>query len=154
MNLEQARAAAAFNTARSEAGRADEERKDFLALARSLPAMLQINGLLASWAFLLRRKGTNERLLGALLQHLRGVFPRQTYPLLHRDGATLDNVVLGVGARNDSSPPLTSSQLRGLTAEAIRYATWLKRAAEALCDAGAATPPQAPAATQNREATS
>jgi hypothetical protein len=35
---------------------------------------------------------------------------------------------------------LSGSELRERTAEAIEYAVWLKRAAEALCDTGEAKP--------------
>ena len=72
MNLEQSRAGNAF--AQVQKIRDPSQAKDFLNLARQFPAMLQTNGLLASWAFLLAKgKGQGEHwaVLQALLGHLK-----------------------------------------------------------------------------------
>jgi CRISPR/Cas system CMR-associated protein Cmr5 small subunit len=131
MNLDQLRAQSSFSFVERLR---PAERSKFLGLSRSLPAMLQTNGLLATWAHLLARAGpapaANEyrRATEALLEHLRHP---DTGPLLRESGEAAA-VLTTVWARRPSGA--SGRELRRLTAEAIRYSVWLKRAAEALCE--------------------
>jgi CRISPR/Cas system CMR-associated protein Cmr5 small subunit len=109
---------------------------DLLALARKLPVMLQTNGLLATWAHLLAKKGSEyEQALTVLTRHLQS---------LGLAGDTAPEALFNgwVDARNG----LSSVELRRRTAEGIEFSVWLKRAAEAVCDTGsggaAPTPPE------------
>lgn len=119
-SLDQRRAAAAYAAI-------DAAHGDAVELARKLPSMLQINGLLASWAFLLgkERKGQATP-LPFVLRHLQSLdleVPAgadATATFLHWVGG-------GRGAQGGISP----RELRRLTAEALAFAGWLKRAAEA-----------------------
>jgi CRISPR/Cas system CMR-associated protein Cmr5 small subunit len=134
MNLEQIRAGRAFKVA--EAAAQGNHGDDFLALGRELPTMLQRNGLLATWSFLLskRKSGEGEKApalaLNALLSHLSAseiglvAPPARDALALFRDQWT----------SRDSS--LSGLELRRLTAEALLFAGWLKRAAETLCGSG------------------
>ncbi len=131
MNLDQVRADDAFSFVQGLAK--GEEQEKFLGIARKLPAMLQTNGLLATWAYLLSKKKVEGRAAEALLAHFR-----RAGLDVPAEGAPTD-VFTRVWVR----PGLSSRRLRQLTHEAIVYSVWLKRAAEALCDTGA---PAAPAA--------
>jgi hypothetical protein len=90
--------------------------------------MLQINGLLATWAHLLAKGGAEQRMAGALLSHFRRA--GLAVPAAASDCTVLTEVWAAPGAS------LSSGDLRQLTREAVVYAVWLKRAAEALCDTG------------------
>lgn len=108
VSLEQIRARRAYAAPVSE--RAD-----------SLPVMLQTNGLLATWAFLLSKNET------ALLQTLRDhlwEFERQ------QGNAPDPRVMFNVWVA-DGVGQLNGPRLRKLTAEALALAAWLKRAAQA-----------------------
>ena len=59
-NLEQIRARRAFAIATATSQKSENERDEYLRLSRSLPAMFQNNGLLATWAFLLSKKVFND----------------------------------------------------------------------------------------------
>lgn len=124
-NLEQLRARRAFAKAGEIAE--TEGKKDFLSLARSLPAMLQNNGLLATWAFLLSKDTAQHKaILTILLKHLRSDcfnFPIQ------RDTPAAVFIHDWTG-----QTPLQGPQLMRLTAEALAFSGWLKRASEALCN--------------------
>ena len=89
--------------------------------AVSLPTMIQVNGLLSTWAFLLSKKET--ALLEILAEHLwfseRGAGEPPT-PRAMFDGW------LGL-----SHQQLTGPRLRRLTEEALAFSVWLKRAAQA-----------------------
>jgi CRISPR/Cas system CMR-associated protein Cmr5 small subunit len=126
LNLDQLRARHAFAFVQ---GIGDTEmRSKFLQIARKLPTLLQTNGLLATWAHLLAKEKAEAQAAAALLGHFRGVglpVPAEGTPL-----AVLTGTWLAAGAG------LSSRDLRRLTHEAIIYSAWLKRAAEALCDAG------------------
>jgi CRISPR/Cas system CMR-associated protein Cmr5 small subunit len=130
MNVEQVRAQLAFTFVQTLARQDAGTRSAFLNLARSLPVMLQTNGLLAAWAHLLakgaKRKEYKE-MARAILEHLRG---RGLAP------ATGD----AQDALTDWwAPPAsgaTGRDLRQTTAEAVAYSVWLKRAAEALLETG------------------
>lgn len=126
MNLEQVRAHNAFSFAQRIGGDAD-----FLRLARKLPVMLHTNGLLATWAHLLASKRT--KIAEALLEH----FQQEGVPVLHPRGNGPLEVFTQEWTGDDG---LSGLELRRLTAEAVLYAVWLKRAAEALCDTGEAEP--------------
>ena len=129
MNLDQIRAADAFSFVQPIAGNKDLAEA-FLGLARKLPVMLQTNGLLASWAHLVSKKGAEYgKTAEALLQHLQKVGLAEPQPADPR------RVLLEVW----TGSALTGDTLRRLTQESIIYAVWLKRAAEALCDRGKPT---------------
>lgn len=117
--LDQIRAAGAYEAM----ARARDETVE---LARGLPSMLQQNGLLAVWAFLLSKGGDHLALAGQLLDHLRKLERLPRIP----GGANPQSAFLAwVGAAD--APGLAGHQLRDLTAEALAFAGWLKRAAEA-----------------------
>jgi len=116
-SLDQSRAESAYRAI-------DELGADALDLARKLPVMLQTNGLLATWAFLLAKRGAHRRCLDQLLAHLRA---RQ----LVADGSDEAMVVFQRWVGTRSGGELTGPELRRLTGEAIDFAVWLKRAAEA-----------------------
>ncbi len=122
---EQERGARAFEAM----GTADEKT---VGLAIRLPALLQVNGLLATWAFLLSKGAREHReCLGFLVHHLR-----QEFPSLTPAGDAETVFLRWVGARTGAAAPpaaaepLTGPALRQLTAEALAFAGWLKRAAE------------------------
>lgn len=105
-----------------------QDRAELLQLARKLPAMFQTNGLLASWAHLLAKK--DDATAGAFLGHFREVG-------LLQDPRDAREVFLNVW-----SAGLDMGSLQRLTAEAVIFAAWLKRAAEALCDTGDTPAPE------------
>jgi hypothetical protein len=124
-SLDQRRAASAYAYAATAPKKAAE-------LAIRLPAMFQINGFLATWAFLLAREGKKEptpvaALLGYLqsLTHLRVPQGDATSVFLH-----------WVGGATGAGDGIGSSLLRALTAEALAWSVWLKRAAEARGETG------------------
>jgi len=129
VDLEQLRARHAFARIGPVAQR-EGLRADVLALARRLPEMLQTNGLLASWAFLLAkrdREPARKELEEAIREHLvDGAVG------LSGDAGKLDGI-FDVEGGGDDRPTLSGHELRRLSAEAVVYAGWLKRAAEALC---------------------
>jgi len=117
LSLDQMRAESAYRAI-------DELGADALDLARKLPVMLQTNGLLATWAFLLAKKQTHRRCLDQLLRHLR------TRKLVAAGGDDA-MVVFQRWVGTKTGGELTGPDLRRLTGEAIDFAVWLKRAAEA-----------------------
>lgn len=125
-NLEQIRAKRAYDKARHAAGQT--HRKDYLKLTRNLPAMFQTNGLLATWAFHLsnKEKAHHETALKAILEH----FQSPPFNLAGSD-KTIENIFTGEWT---ATPGFDNEKLMQLTAEAIAFSGWLKRAAEALCD--------------------
>jgi CRISPR/Cas system CMR-associated protein Cmr5 small subunit len=104
---------------------------DFLQLARKLPAMLQTNGFLATWAHLLAKNEVEHKEMAkAFLRHFRDaeinlVADRE------RDAKLMFIQVWTVPGHG-----VGAAGLQKLTAEAVVFAVWLKRAAEALCDTG------------------
>lgn len=118
-SLDQKRAANAYAAALP----AGEGEVDF----SRLPAMLQINGLLATWAFLLSKKENGDKALTALLGHLRS---RPELGVAARGGAA-EVFRSWVGRPGDDASGLDGTALRALTAEALAFAVWLKRAEEA-----------------------
>ncbi len=110
-SVEQQRAARAFAAARE----IDRE------LAKKLPVMLQTNGLLASFAFLMK-KAEAARLRQVLLQQLRA-----RINALVPEGAEIAIFERWCDAQHG----LTGKDLRRLSSEALAFAVWLKRAAEA-----------------------
>jgi CRISPR/Cas system CMR-associated protein Cmr5 small subunit len=95
--------------------------------AIKLPAMLHHNGLLATWAFFLSKSRTNPPVLPELCAHLGDAVLALDVQVLPQPYETFQAWVGSTGAQDG----LTSRQLRDLTAEAIAFAGWLKRAAEA-----------------------
>lgn len=127
INLEQIRAHHAFAKA---AAIAPNDRKDYLTLARNLPAMFQNNGLLASWAFLLSKGENSHRLaLQVLLDHFRD----PNFGLVAGGEQSTPQSVF-VERWTNSTADMSGIELMKLTAEAVAFSGWLKRAAEALCD--------------------
>lgn len=126
-SLDQRRAAAAYR----EIG---DAHPDVVSLARSLPDMLRTNGLLATWAFLLTKEKKKDRQptpLRAVLEHLRSL-PGLDVPAQ----GDLEAVFLHwVGGATGAGGSVDGPALRALTAEALAFAGWLKRAAEARGDA-------------------
>lgn len=114
-SLEQLRAANAFAAL-------DGAGEEVLNHAVELPLMLQKNGLLAAWAYLLAK---DPGLLESVLDHLR-----QT-ALELPDGEAAVVLRHWLGAQTRGSAGLGGGELRDLTAEVIALAVWLKRAAKA-----------------------
>ncbi|MCB0258791.1 MAG: type III-B CRISPR module-associated protein Cmr5 [Calditrichaeota bacterium] len=130
-NLEQIRARRAFAIATATSQKSENERDEYLRLSRSLPAMFQNNGLLATWAFLLSKKDKNSASLPVmeiLLAHYRD----EAIELVAAGHDSPEEVFKNQWVRQGSS--IEGPQLMKLTAEAITFSGWLKRAAEALCD--------------------
>jgi CRISPR/Cas system CMR-associated protein Cmr5 small subunit len=129
MNLEQVRARSSFAFVQGYRGKRDA----FLGLARTLPVMLQTNGLLATWAHLLAKPKKEEYrgALEALLGHFRAA-PLRLVPAEGDAGHVFTRIW------NAPASPASGAHLRRLTAEAIAFSVWLKRAAEALLDEGEA----------------
>jgi CRISPR/Cas system CMR-associated protein Cmr5 small subunit len=137
MHLDQQRARLAFDFVQklSSQGRVREE---FLSLARKLPVMFQTNGLLATWAHLLaKNESAHRNALAAMTEYLAPREPRE------KDRTADARTLFGRWLRGDAQggvSALSGGELRERTAEAIEYAVWLKRAAEAFCDTGEAKP--------------
>ena len=131
INLEQIRAHRAFEKATAVAEQNYHE--EFLSLAQNLPAMFQNNGLLATWAFLLSKKGegakgaAQQEILETLLTHFRD----SQFDL---GVANSDVVRVFVEEWTVGATSLDGIKLMKLTAEAVAFSGWLKRAAESLCD--------------------
>ncbi len=89
--------------------------------AMSLPTIIQVNGLLSTWAFLLSKGDT--ALLRILNEHLWHSENGAGNPPSARD-----TFLAWIG---DGNGQLTGSRLRRLTAEALAFSAWLKRAAQA-----------------------
>ncbi len=122
-NLMQIRTAHAFEEA---AQHANDEK--FLALAQELPMMFQMNGFLATWAFLLaKKKEEHQKTLTALLRHFQE--PRLNLPLPHNHNDPHALFLRWIGER-EGVEPLSTVELQRLTEEAIEFAGWLKRAAK------------------------
>lgn len=126
-SLDQIRAAAAYRAVAS----ADDKAVD---MARRLPSMFQINGMLATWAFLIAKSEKQATPLPALLAHLR-MLPELQVP---ETGDPKQVFLHWVGGGRDSADGISGTTLRHLTEEALAFAGWLKRAAEARGNEGAA----------------
>jgi CRISPR type III-B/RAMP module-associated protein Cmr5 len=129
-SLDQIRAAhayAALDTA------SDEEAE----LARRLPDMLRTNGLLATWAFLIKKERDKEEvskppLLASVLEHLRSI---ESLAGQVRAGSPEEVFRAWIGT--GQAPGIEAAKLRALTAESLALAGWLKRASEARASSGA-----------------
>jgi CRISPR/Cas system CMR-associated protein Cmr5 small subunit len=89
--------------------------------------MLQTNGLLATWAFIVKNMEDEDgkKLTGtALLDHLKIEFSDIDK---HFDPKTFFQSYL-------VNEKLTSMELWNLTEETIKFSIWLKRAAETYCE--------------------
>lgn len=115
-SLSQIRAEHAFNTL---AGASAEARKR----ASELGTTLIQNGLLAAWAFHLKKAGHHGEVLRSLHTHLKSFAPQK---VTTNDPRT--EFLCWVAPEGGLNGPT----LRRLTGEAIAYAEWLKRAAQAL----------------------
>lgn len=131
-NLEQIRARRAFAIATATSQKSKDERDEYLRLSRSLPAMFQNNGLLATWAFLLSKKDKKNSaslpVMEIILEHYRD----EAIELVAAGQDSPEEVFKNQWVRQGSG--IEGAQLMKLTAEAITFSGWLKRAAEALCD--------------------
>jgi CRISPR/Cas system CMR-associated protein Cmr5 small subunit len=124
-SLDQRRAASAYAYAATAPKKAAE-------LAIRLPAMFQINGFLATWAFLLAKEGKKEPTpVAALLDYLRSL---QDLKVPQGDSASV--FLHWVGGATGAAEGVDGSRLRALTAEALAWSVWLKRAAEARGETG------------------
>lgn len=133
VNLEQIRAQRAFSCATVAAGFEDKNREEFLSLAKDLPAMFQNNGLLATWAFFLSKdKTAHAALSAALLEHLQKHFRDPQLEFTVVEALAPSEAFTNYWTR--AGKELNGAQLMQLTAEAVAFSGWLKRAAEALCD--------------------
>lgn len=110
--LEQQRAAAAWRAVQAVP---DSKSKEFKSVATSLPANIQANGLGQTMAFL-EAKGKDEH---------RAAFRAVTDWVKQRLGITDANFIEWLMAK------ATTEQYRHATAEAIAFAIWMKRFAEA-----------------------
>ncbi len=126
-NLNQIRAQIAFDEI---AQLETTAHKDFKSLASNLPAMIQQNGLIATWAFLLaKNKDHHQSILSLLMAHYR-----KNVPFL--------DIPEGLSAKDFYHNHLINengqacARLMELTAETIAFSGWIKRAAEALCTGG------------------
>lgn len=127
IDLEQTRASRAFTAVR---GLGEAERGGFLKDARKLPTFLRTNGLLASYARRPRSGsgggGGSEKgqlateLWEALEEHLE-----------ERHAGAFAKLIALFGNGDEEGGTLTTLELQRLTAEAVVFAGWLKRAAEA-----------------------
>lgn len=134
MHLDQQRARLAFDFVQQLS---EEDKKAFLPLARKLPVMFQTNGLLATWAHLLAKDEREHRkALHAMVSYLAPREPREADRTA--DARTLFGRWLRGDTQGEPVSALSGSELRERTAQAIEYAVWLKRAAEAICDTGEA----------------
>jgi len=127
ISLEQIRAHRAFQLAHYIG-----IKKEFLSFARNLPALFQNNGLLATWAFMLAKAkpepfNAHQEILNMMLEHYRA----PQIELLPTDGKSAEEVF----RESWTQSSINGKQLMALTAEAIAFSGWIKRAAEALCDA-------------------
>ncbi len=116
-SLDQRRAASAYAYAGAPQASLD--------WAQKLPALLQVNGLLATWAFLLAKEQSS--LLEALLGHLRTLEKLQ----VRKEGGPANAFLHWVGGPTGAGTGIDGTLLRALTAEALAWSVWLKRAAEA-----------------------
>lgn len=116
--LEQQRANQAWTDIESVTG--DKQQKKYGTLARKLPAMIQINGLGTTLAFLLA-KGKNDRndAHNVIFNHLSAWVLSQ----IESDSNANDLMTFVRGT--------SMSTYRRATAEAIEYGIWLKRYVEA-----------------------
>ncbi|MBN1271075.1 MAG: type III-B CRISPR module-associated protein Cmr5 [Candidatus Aminicenantes bacterium] len=101
----------------------DKEKKMDVEILKKLPVMLQTNGLLATWAFLLgkekKESDKNYLLSKNIEEHLKSI------SLIRNEKES--EKLLEYWTKNGMS----FSDFSHLTDEAIQYAVWLKRAAEA-----------------------
>ncbi|RMG32553.1 MAG: type III-B CRISPR module-associated protein Cmr5 [Methanobacteriota archaeon] len=126
-NVNQIRAQIAFDEI---AQLSASQHKDFKSLASNLPAMVQQNGLIATWAFLLaKNKDQHQSILNLLMAHYRANVSFLNIP----DGLSARDFYLTQLIDENSQ---ASKRLMELTAETIAFSGWIKRAAEALCTGG------------------
>lgn len=128
-NLEQLRAENAFKFIEKV-----QNKKEIMDIAKRLPTMFHTNGLLATFAFLLKNEdklkmkkdGMEINLIDNLIKHLKKT-NRKAIP----DDFKKEMIFNGDNAWIDDSN-FETTDFFIITDEMIKYATWLKRAAEAL----------------------
>ncbi|PJF39016.1 MAG: type III-B CRISPR module-associated protein Cmr5 [Phototrophicales bacterium] len=119
-SIEQERAASAWQVIEPYIETEKEFQKKYGTLARKLPAMIQMNGLGSTLAFLKSKgKQDNKDAHNVLFNHLSAW-------VLKRVHATRQNKDLLDFVRNEDV-----DKYRQATAEAIQYGIWLKRYVEA-----------------------
>lgn len=129
ISLDQIRAHRAFAAAEAVVADDNLSNDEFLSLARSLPAMFQNNGFLATWAFLLSKNGEiYTKVLNLLVEHFNDEYVNVDLP----DGETDPHQLLLCWTQQNGN--FTNQGLMDLTREALLFSGWIKRAAEALCD--------------------
>ncbi len=124
INLEQERAAFAFTNVKP-----NSKLNGFASAAKNLPAMIQSNGLLATWAFLLakeKKSPTHKKLADILTEYYKTFLPEYELNDITRHTFFTEHLTKD-GTR-------VAQNLMKLTAEAIAISGWIKRAAEALCE--------------------
>jgi len=120
-NLNQIRAQRAFSFVER-----NQNNKDVMNILTRLPEMFHANGLLATFAFLMKKQEERKTLIDDLLTHLKEA------PLnLVAEGFDR-NTIFNENAGWVNPDNFTTTQFFVITDEMIQYATWLKRAAEAL----------------------
>ena len=89
--------------------------------------MLQNNGLLATWAFLLAKDRTeHQKVWDALFDHFSATLPMS-------ENLNVQNIFTELFT---SETKMNGHKLRQFTEEALKYSGWLKRGAEVFCDVG------------------
>lgn len=126
MNLDQIRAHRAFEKALLVGSGG---REGYLSLARTLPAMFQNDGFLATWAFLLSKKEPQH---GAMLEIMLEHFRDSNFDLKIPERMDAYHLFADYWTNPDS--PVGSDALMKLTRESIIFSGWVKRGAEAFCD--------------------
>jgi CRISPR-associated protein Cmr5 len=127
-NIEQQRGRQAWDDILQIKALGDKEQKEYRSLARSLNAMIQINGLGQTLGFL-KAKGKNTRgqrnahsyLLGHLTHWMHGHFDRAI-----SDATESENDGLLRWLTNTAS----SADYRRATTECLAFGVWLRRFAE------------------------
>ena len=122
--LTQRRAADAHNKVHEIATNNQFEgiRKQYGSLARGVPSMIQINGLGPTLAFLLAKaKGEEAKPHKQLYNHFSAWLSANVMPGFRHDPADILNWIITQSA----------ATYHMATAEALEYATWIKRFAEA-----------------------
>lgn len=121
VNLNQIRAKNAFSFIESY-----RKNENLMNIVKRLPEMIHNNGLLATFAFLMKKQDERGILVDNLLNHLREEQLQLVTPDFERDRIFDKNA----GWVNPDN--LNNSKFFAVTDEMIKYAVWLKRAAEAL----------------------
>lgn len=127
-NLQLIRAELAFSIVKGITDTIEQQK--FLSLARRAPTMFQTNGLLATWAFLLKKsRCEHTKIMESIIEYFQII-------RLNDLNQTNPKTIFLNWIGHDMVQPLSGQELMIRTREAIIFSGWLKRAAEAYCDAG------------------